>query len=77
MKTRSMAPHILAGVNASCSHCHACFAGSRPWRDYESEGQATIVETWYQIFRDNLDSEAARSHVLFPYIANHIRMGNP
>lgn len=53
------------------------FAGSRPWRDYESEGQATIVETWYQIFRDNLDSEAARSHFLFPYIANHIRMGNP
>lgn len=46
-----------------------------PWRDFHSEAQARVVETWYMAYRANLDSEAARSDPYFPYIANNIRTG--
>lgn len=49
----------------------------RPWRDFHSEGQAVAVAFWYSSFQSNLDSDAARNDVLFRYIANNIRMGNP
>ena len=49
----------------------------RPWRNVHSEGQAKTVELWYRECFPDLESERARSHRHFHYIANNLRTGNP
>jgi hypothetical protein len=49
----------------------------RPWRNVHPEAQAKTVEMWYLASSPDLESEAARSHRHFHYIANHLRTGQP
>jgi hypothetical protein len=49
----------------------------RPWHNVHNEGQARTVEFWYGESFPDLESETARSHRHFHYIANNLRTGNP
>jgi hypothetical protein len=47
----------------------------REWSKYWSEQQAQLVQDWYSIYANDLNSQAALNDPRFRYIQNNIRLG--
>jgi hypothetical protein len=54
------------GVHGSAAYS---YTAGQPWRSYNAEQQASIVEDWFR-------SGQPKSGPLYPYIVNHVQVGD-
>jgi hypothetical protein len=63
--------YVIGSVVAQALHGGAAynFTLGQPWKSYNPEQQATIVEQWFVGGQRTTDPR-------YPYIANHVRKGD-